>query len=103
MDKTKLTKHHENLKEIVDEFLIGDNAYNKGSNKKKRDSGFEKMENALLRFELYVSKDDELYEYLVKDNGIGADEAFYWDELDSLKYFGRDMPRILAKMESELK
>jgi hypothetical protein len=103
MDKAKLEKHYKNLNEMTNEFLIGDNEYGNGSNRNKRDAGFKKMENVLFRFEIYVSKDKELYEYLVKNNGIGAEDYFYWDELKSFKYFGKDMPRILSKMENELK
>lgn len=102
MDKDKLEIHYNALNEMLDEFTIGHSEYKYGSNKKKRDAGERKLDSVLLRFEMYVKKDYNLYEFLTSENGSGIGAAFYWDELRSFRYFGRDMPSHLARLKSEL-
>jgi hypothetical protein len=102
MDKVKLGKYYNALTKIVDEFSIGYYEYKNGSNKTKRDAGKRKFDSALLRFDICVKGDNELYDFFTFEKGVGMGAAIYWDELSSFRYFGGDMPDHLARMKSEL-
>ena len=102
MKKEDLKRHYSFLKALHTEFLEHDSVYNKGAKKAKKTQALYDLEVNLMLFKSYCEEHPELSDYFFLVSGNG-NRDYYLNELNSLKYFGKDMSRILKIMESEIK
>jgi hypothetical protein len=101
MEIEALKEHYFYLQALLTEFQKNDYESIKSAKKADRSRALYNLEVNLMQFESYWSKNPELSDYFFSVSGSG-NQDFYLSELNSIKYFGRDMSRILKRMEAEI-
>lgn len=101
MEIEAMKKHYAFLKALHSEFQEHDSVSKNGAKKANRKQALYELEVNLMQFESYWSKNPEILDYFFSVSGSGH-RANYLNELNSIKYFGKDMSRILKSMESEI-
>lgn len=101
MEIAALKKHYSYLQSLLSEFQKNDYESIKGAKKADRVRALDNLEETLMQFESYCSKNPELSEFFFSVSGSG-NRDFYLSELNSIKYFGGDMAHILKRMDAEI-
>lgn len=99
MELSKLKEHYHSLKKFYKDYSSHEFEANSARRKPDRDRAKKRADSVRERFESYVIRNGELYDFLTKNKGDAMGRHFHWDELKSWQYFGKDLPKILKEME----
>ena len=103
MNKEQWQELYNKLNDIHSKFLIANPLYLSGRNKKIRDKAQRDIEHILFIANEYISENWEAYELLTggPDNNDYS-RAITYDEFVSQRYFGRDVPEYLEKIQLKI-
>ena len=103
MNKDEWQKTHSILTETYNDFQNEYSNYLKGRNKKIRDKAQQTIESAISTANVNIVRKQEVYDLLTGGEGVSDyGRAIAYDEFVQPRYFVKDMPRFLEKIEKKI-
>lgn len=102
MKKQELREIYRILTGYNEKFQEGYWNARKGKNKTVREKGERDYESAMDMAIYHIEKSPEVLKLLFGENSHPQQKAIVWDEFISPNWFGRDLPRLLRKIDSKI-
>ena len=96
LNKVKLQEYYNTLSESYSEYMMGYQQWKNGSNIKKREAGLAIVERVIRRVQGIVESQQLLFE-------LAAEPENFYESFMSIRYFHRDMPLFLKRIDDSLK
>jgi len=102
MNKEEWQKLYETLNQIHSDFYTAYHEYDKGKNKKIREAGGRRVDNAIFLADHQICKNIEAYKLLTGEDGSDYSRAIIFDEFRQPRYFGRDLGEFLKLIQTKI-
>ena len=102
MTKEELKKTLIRLNELYSDFRSENSVYEKGKNKKIRDTAYNNLKNTIQVTKSYVWKIEELMELLCEGDTSDFGRAIIMDEFSSPTYYDKDMARLIRDVQDKI-